>query len=70
MKISTKLFICILVVLFLFIIGCEVAYNNLIHKDMSEIYNKLMLTEEKLTRYEDRFNKLWELHLKVVNKGN
>ena len=62
MEVSTKLFISIIVVIFLFIIGCEVTYNKLLHEDFIETHNQLMKSEE-------RFNKLWEIHLEVINKG-
>ena len=63
MEVSTKLFISIIVVIFVFIIGCEVTYNKLLYEDFIETHNKMVL-------YEDRFNKLWEKHLEVINKGD
>ena len=62
MEISTKLFISIIVVVFLIIIGIEVGYNKLLYEDFIETHNKMVL-------YEDRFNKLLEIHLEVINKG-
>lgn len=62
MKKDIKLILSIFIVILICCIGYEVGYNKVLYNDFIETHNKLIL-------YEERFNRLWEKHLEVVNKG-
>ena len=59
-KVITKLIVSSLIVFLIIWLGFEASCYNSLYEDYCETCNKLERTEE-------RFNKLWEIHLEVMN---
>ena len=58
-KLISKIIICCILVFLFCWLGYNLAYTEMLYKDYSDIYNKLMATEEK-------YNKLSNLYLQSI----
>lgn len=58
-KLISKIIISVIIIFLICMLGNEIAYNKMLYKDYSDIYNKLMATEEK-------YNKLSNLYLQSI----
>lgn len=59
-KITTKLIVSCIVVGLCSLLGIEIIYNRIIYKDYSEMYNQMLIVE-------DRVDKLIEINVRLQN---
>lgn len=60
-KLITKIIVSVLICYLISWLGFEACCYNLVHKEYMNTCNELEKSQE-------RFNKLWEKHLEVINK--